>query len=56
MLELGMFAFGLCVGAVGTMLGVGGGLIIVPVIALLFPSWAPCWARRSAHAFRVTCR
>ncbi|MFZ1124516.1 MAG: sulfite exporter TauE/SafE family protein [Candidatus Baltobacteraceae bacterium] len=39
MLDVAMFAFGFCVGAVGTMVGVGGGFIIVPVIALLQPAW-----------------
>jgi uncharacterized membrane protein YfcA len=31
------FVFGLLIGAIGTMVGVGGGFLIVPVIALLEP-------------------
>lgn len=33
------FAFGLLIGAIGTMVGVGGGFLIVPVAALLQPQW-----------------
>ncbi len=32
--------FGVAVGALGTMVGVGGGFLIVPVIALLEPRWS----------------
>jgi len=33
------FVFGLLIGAIGTMVGVGGGFLIVPAIALLEPHW-----------------
>jgi uncharacterized membrane protein YfcA len=35
-----MFAVGVFVGAIGTMVGVGGGFLIVPAIALLQPTWS----------------
>jgi uncharacterized membrane protein YfcA len=37
--DAALFGFGLLVGAIGTLVGVGGGFIIVPVIALLEPHW-----------------
>jgi uncharacterized membrane protein YfcA len=37
--DTAMLGFGLLVGAIGTMVGVGGGFILVPVIALLEPHW-----------------
>jgi uncharacterized membrane protein YfcA len=30
-----------CIGVVGAMAGVGGGFLLVPVLLLLFPDWAP---------------
>jgi uncharacterized membrane protein YfcA len=38
-IDAALFGFGLIVGAIGTLVGVGGGFLIVPVIALLEPSW-----------------
>jgi uncharacterized membrane protein YfcA len=38
-LDAALFGFGLIIGAIGTMVGVGGGFLIVPVIALLEPRW-----------------
>jgi uncharacterized protein len=34
------FAFGVGVGALGTMVGVGGGFLIVPVVGLVEPGWS----------------
>jgi uncharacterized membrane protein YfcA len=50
---LAMFAFGAGVGAIGTMVGVGGGFLIVPVIALLEPSWQP--RAITAYSLAVVC-
>jgi uncharacterized membrane protein YfcA len=50
---LAMFAFGAGVGAVGTMVGVGGGFLIVPVIALLEPTWQP--RAITAYSLAVVC-
>jgi len=38
--DLVAFLFGAAVGALGTMVGVGGGFLIVPTIALIEPSWS----------------
>lgn len=38
---LGLFALGLFVGAYGTIIGLGGGFIIVPAILLLYPGYEP---------------
>jgi uncharacterized membrane protein YfcA len=43
------FAFGVGIGALGTMVGVGGGFLIVPVVALVEPSWSP----RTVTAFSL---
>lgn len=51
--EAAMFLFGAGVGAVGTMVGVGGGFLIVPVIALLEPSWQPRTV--TAYSLAVVC-
>ena len=40
MIEIGSFLAGMLVGTVGTMVGVGGGFLIVPIVALLQPSWS----------------
>jgi uncharacterized membrane protein YfcA len=37
--DAALFGFGLIIGAIGTMVGVGGGFLIVPVIALFEPRW-----------------
>lgn len=50
---LTMFAFGAGIGAIGTMVGVGGGFLIVPVIALLEPSWQP--RAITAYSLAVVC-
>jgi uncharacterized membrane protein YfcA len=39
-LTLAAFAFGTCIGALGTLVGVGGGFIIVPVVAFIAPGWS----------------
>jgi uncharacterized membrane protein YfcA len=39
LLDTATFVFGLLIGAIGTMVGVGGGFLIVPVIALIAPDW-----------------
>lgn len=41
MLDVAAFLLGVVVGALGTMVGVGGGFLIVPIVALLRPSWSP---------------
>lgn len=51
--EAAMFAFGVGIGAIGTMVGVGGGFLIVPVIALLEPSWQPRTV--TAYSLAVVC-
>jgi uncharacterized protein len=51
--EAAMFVFGAGIGAVGTMVGVGGGFLIVPVIALLEPSWQPRTV--TAYSLAVVC-
>ena len=38
-LDAAAFAFGTAIGAVGTMVGVGGGFLIVPVVAMVQPHW-----------------
>ncbi|MDO8614965.1 MAG: sulfite exporter TauE/SafE family protein [Dehalococcoidia bacterium] len=38
---LGLAALGLVVGAYGTMIGAGGGFILVPLLLLLYPSYGP---------------
>ena len=40
LIDAALFGFGLIIGAIGTLVGVGGGFLIVPVIALLEPHWA----------------
>lgn len=40
MIEIGTFLAGMLVGAIGTMVGVGGGFLIVPIVALLRPEWS----------------
>ncbi len=40
LLEIATFVFGMGVGALGTMVGVGGGFLIVPVVALVEPGWS----------------
>jgi uncharacterized membrane protein YfcA len=37
--DAALFGFGLLIGAIGTLVGVGGGFLIVPIIALLEPNW-----------------
>lgn len=39
-LDAATFAFGVAIGAIGTMVGVGGGFLIVPVVAMVQPHWA----------------
>lgn len=39
--DLLFVALGLGLGAVGTIIGVGGGFILVPVLLLLYPHWRP---------------
>jgi uncharacterized membrane protein YfcA len=34
-----MFGFGLLIGSIGTLVGVGGGFLVVPVAALIEPHW-----------------
>lgn len=51
--EAAMFLFGAGIGAIGTMVGVGGGFLIVPVIALLEPSWQPRTV--TAYSLAVVC-
>ncbi len=42
MLELaGLAVLGLIVGAYGTIIGAGGGFILVPVLLLLYPDYQP---------------
>lgn len=48
-----LFAFGVLVGAVGTLVGVGGGFLIVPVIALLEPTWEV--RTLTAYSLAVVC-
>lgn len=51
--DLAAFAFGVFVGVIGTMVGVGGGFLIVPVAALLQPGWS---ARTiTAYSLAVVC-
>lgn len=51
--DLAAFAFGALVGIVGTMVGVGGGFLIVPAAALLQPGWS---ARTiTAYSLAVVC-
>ncbi len=38
---LGLIALGLSVGAIGTLIGAGGGFVLVPVLLLLYPRAAP---------------
>ena len=38
---LGLAALGLVVGAYGTIIGAGGGFILVPLLLLLYPSYGP---------------
>ncbi len=38
-IDAALFGFGLIIGAIGTLVGVGGGFLIVPVIALIEPRW-----------------
>jgi len=38
---LGLAALGLVVGAYGTIVGAGGGFVLVPVLLLLYPSYGP---------------
>jgi len=38
---LGLFALGLVVGAYGTVIGAGGGFILVPLLFLLYPGYGP---------------
>jgi uncharacterized membrane protein YfcA len=52
-LDVTLFGFGFVVGAIGTLVGVGGGFLIVPVIALLEPRWE---ARTiTAYSLAVVC-
>jgi len=39
LLDLAALLFGVAIGALGTLVGVGGGFLIVPVVALIEPSW-----------------
>jgi len=48
-LDVAAFVFGTLVGAIGTMVGVGGGFVIVPVVALL----EPAWSTRTVTAFSL---
>jgi uncharacterized protein len=48
-IDVAAFLFGTAIGALGTMVGVGGGFLIVPVIALLEPAWTP----RTVTAFSL---
>jgi uncharacterized membrane protein YfcA len=38
---LGLFALGFAVGSYGTIIGLGGGFILVPVILLVYPEYEP---------------
>jgi uncharacterized protein len=38
---IGLVALGLCVGTYGTIIGLGGGFILVPVLLLLYPGYDP---------------
>ena len=38
---LGLFALGLLVGAFGTLIGAGGGFVLVPILLLLYPQESP---------------
>ena len=39
--ELWLIALGLVLGALGTLIGVGGGFILVPILLLLYPHESP---------------
>ncbi len=42
MLELfGLAVLGLCVGAFGTVIGAGGGFILVPILLIIYPNYEP---------------
>lgn len=41
MVSLGLFGLGLAVGAFGTMIGAGGGFILVPLLLFLYPQEKP---------------
>ncbi len=47
--DVAAFFFGMTVGALGTMVGVGGGFLIVPAIALI----EPAWSTRTVTAFSL---
>jgi uncharacterized protein len=47
------FAFGAFVGGIGTLVGVGGGFLIVPVMALLEPEWQV--RTLTAYSLAVVC-
>src|SRR2546428_12014498 len=38
---LGLAALGFAIGTYGTIIGVGGGFVLVPVLLLLYPSYEP---------------
>jgi uncharacterized membrane protein YfcA len=38
---LGLFALGLAIGAYGTIIGLGGGFILVPVLLVVYPDYEP---------------
>lgn len=40
-LHLGLIALGFVVGAVGTLIGAGGGFVLVPILLLLYPERSP---------------
>lgn len=39
--HIGLIALGFAVGAIGTLIGVGGGFILIPVLLLLYPGASP---------------
>lgn len=39
--DLALTLLGVCVGAVGTLIGAGGGFLLVPILTLLYPSEEP---------------
>ncbi|HSP54778.1 MAG TPA: sulfite exporter TauE/SafE family protein, partial [Dehalococcoidia bacterium] len=50
---LGFVALGLVVGAYGTVIGAGGGFVLVPVLLFLYPGYGP--ERITAISLAVVC-
>ena len=40
---IGLVGFGVLVGTFGTLIGAGGGFVLVPVLLILYPRTAPPW-------------